>query len=185
MSKALVRWESGSWGLVPISEARSIMNRALGRSRESNAMEASVPRASYALQTSGELIDLPRICSVHDRPYVARYIRNESGRFRLAQTFRVTEWICEQYVATADDRRMMSGRDCQDESCPWCGAHGLGSIHCHDCDAEVCYGRTDARNYFHCRRSCGCEGWLQAEPRAMNGLQPYLRPGSPPQSGRR
>jgi hypothetical protein len=185
MNRALVRWESGTWGLVPVREARSIMDRALGRSRESNAIEANLPRASYSLQTRDELIDLPRICTVHDRPYIARYIRNESGRFRLAQTFRVTESICEQYAAIASDRRTMSGKDCQEESCPWCGAHGFGSIYCYTCRAEVCYGRTDARRYFRCRLSCGNQCQLTASDRTMEGLEPYLRPVSPPQAGRR
>ena len=82
MNNKLVKWDGRNQQLLPFSEARAIMDRALGRSRESNALKAAAPRASIAHQKAGELIDLPRMCSVHDRPYVSRYIRNQSGRFR-------------------------------------------------------------------------------------------------------
>src|ERR1035438_4122371 len=95
MSKELVKWQ------LPESEAgrkidaalarRSDIGglRKLGRSeeRETRRGQGVVTYApSWAVST---VVDLPRICAVHDKPYAARYVAGADGRFHYSQTIRV------------------------------------------------------------------------------------------------
>ncbi len=46
---------------------------------------------------NGEVVDLPRLCAVHDRYYIARYIRDSKGQITFAQTIRMVDSLREQY----------------------------------------------------------------------------------------
>jgi hypothetical protein len=180
--------KSGDQSLVRVSPSRRAMTEALTRLRQNGGLERhnAQPLVSYEpSRASGEIIDLPRVCSVHDRPYVARYLRDSNGLFRYAQTIRMTERLCEQYAAHVNERFTLPSGDLHEETCPWCGASGFGSVLCGRCHVEVCYGRTDARKHFHCRESCGAEGVLAFRERVMRGLLPSMRPDSAPSSGSR
>jgi len=187
MAGDLVKVVRKDQSLVRVSPARQAMSNALIRLRQGG--ELLKPRDAQAQVTyapsrqSGAIIDLPRICAVHDKPYASRYIRCANGRFRYAQAIRITERLCDQYEANLNDVRVMPREDCQDETCPWCGAYGFGSILCGWCRAEVCYGRTNGE-HFRCRPSCGAESKLLSDNRPMRGLTPSL-PNSGAGSGGR
>jgi hypothetical protein len=120
---------------------------------------------------AGDVIDLPRICAVHDKPYAARYVRGNDGVFRHAQTIRITETLGDQYSGNGIG---LSSKYWQEESCPWCGGHGAGGIRCGRCRYEICYGKTQGR-FFRCRSSCGSSGNIVSEDRTQEGLRPSLQ----------
>ncbi len=167
----LVKWKP------PVSEASRKVDEALARIRRCDVVQKVVaPERTRA----GDVVDLPRICAVHDKPYVARYIAGRDGRFHHAQTFRVTQDLWEgQYQGNENVRPFPSG-DLGDEGCPWCGAHSMGwtgPVNCTRCGAKVCFGRT-AKNYFRCRPSCNEEGYLKACNVRQSGVVPVQRTGS-------
>jgi hypothetical protein len=124
--------------------------------------------AALVVGAQVKIIDLARFCAIHDRPYAARY--NEiSGRYRLAQTFTVTDAIWRAQYSDQYERKFsqVSIADIGDEQCPWCGARSTfigypGPVHCKTCKVMICYGRT-VDNYFRCRKSCGDEGKLRPQ----------------------
>jgi hypothetical protein len=128
-------------------------------------------KAEVISSGAGDVIDLPRICAVHDKPYAARYVRGNDGVFRHAQTIRVTETLGEQYTGNGIG---LSSKYWQEESCPWCGAHGSGSIQCGRCRYEICHGKTQGK-FFRCRNSCGSSGNIVSEDRTQEGFKPSLR----------
>lgn len=174
MSKALVKWRPRE------IDAGNKMDTALARLRRDGDVET---RRSQSLSPAptprgGEVVDLPRVCAVHDRPYAARYIAGTDGRFRYAQTIRVTEALyLGQYADGINQTRLVNGGDLGDETCPWCGASGFGSVRCGTCGKEICYGKTTGR-YFRCRDSCGGQGTMVSEFRTHEGVTP-----GPPHSG--
>jgi hypothetical protein len=177
MSSELAKVNKIEIGLTPVSENRRLMNEALARLRQDDvlALQHVRPVGTFiASPASGEVIDLPRVCAVHEQPYVARYVRDANGHFRFAQTIRITELLWEQYEAGANCLSRLPPGALHDEPCPWCGARGYGAILCQSCNAEVCYGRTDARKNFHCRASCGADGQLMNARRELMGLKPSM-----------
>jgi hypothetical protein len=187
MAGDLVKAGQRDQSLVRASDARRAMREALVRLRRTSGIlkthDAQPVVIPVRPQESGEIVDLPRVCAVHDRPYVARYIADGTGRFRHAQTIRITERLCEQYEANRGDARMVPSGDVGEETCPWCGASGPGSVRCGLCRVEVCYGGSYGK-HFRCRESCGAEGDLVPDDRAMRGVTPSLPPASAPGSGR-
>ena len=163
MSNSLEKWHASN-------DVRRI-EKALAVARQRQV----VTPVQFSAALSGEIVDFPRICAVHDRPYVARYISDRAGCFRLSQTIRISKDLFESQYADGVLRAVQS-LETSDESCPWCGGHGFGSVHCHACDKQVCYGRTVSR-YFHCRPSCGGEGKIIREARRHSGVTPCLFEG--------
>jgi hypothetical protein len=190
----LIRYNGNtSTGLVKAGEARRVMDEALAKMRSKDAPPAPIiergtgptplpMERNRKPSAQIEEIDLPRVCAVHDRYYVARYLRDPKGNVSFGQTFRVTESLSDQYQAGMA-AATIPGRACREESCPWCGAHGFGAVKCENCGAEVCYGRTDAKRHFHCRPSCGCDGKLTTKRRELKGIHPYIGPDSGFSSG--
>jgi len=172
MSKALVKWQPRDPG------AGTKMDTALARLHRSGELETR--RGQSALSpapsgTSGEVVDVPRECAVHGgKGYAARYIRGNDGRFRYAQSIRVTESLYLGQYADNANRQLVPASDIGDETCPWCGASGFGSVRCGTCNREICYGKTTGK-YFRCRDSCGGQGTMVSEFRAHEGVTP----GSP------
>ena len=173
MSNELVKWK-------PVSLAGRKMDLALAKV-EPRRIQTQQPEPAPAVAraeapVAGEPVDVPRWCSVHDgRVYMARYVRDDNGRFRYAQSIKATETLyLGQYAESLNGTLAVPGADLSEETCPWCGASGFGSIRCGKCGKESCYGRTTGR-FFRCRKSCGGQGTMVPESRAHEGIQPSAR----------
>jgi len=146
------------------------INEALALIRLGQVRHVAQPPAP--LRRGGEIVDLPRICAVHDKPYAARYVSGADGRFHYAQTIKVTEALyLEQYADNRGQVWTLQDRELGEEFCPWCGGHGRGSVCCGTCGKEICYGKSVGR-YFRCRDSCGGEGTMVPQGRTHTGVKP-------------
>jgi hypothetical protein len=148
----------------------------------SETVEDRFPNQRVDHCRSGEVVDLLRVCAVHDRPYIARYIKAPDGRYHYSQTIQVTNRSHrEQYKATSTGILVASTDLVGEESCAWCRARGdeVGgskSVLCHGCHVEICFGRTTADGYFHCRPNCGSHGQLgRPIHRPQQGFRPEVR----------
>jgi hypothetical protein len=176
MANELVRWSPGKVrpverGTRPadrkIEEALALLGSGVEILAPGGRSPVILPRPSAVVTgPQVKIVDLPRFCSVDERAYAARY-HEINGRYRLAQTFTVTEAMYQAQYSDQYDRRFaeVPCNDLGDEQCPWCGARSTylgypGPAHCATCKASVCYGRT-VDNYFRCRKSCGGEGRLR------------------------
>ncbi|MGP0076174.1 MAG: hypothetical protein ACLPWF_29995 [Bryobacteraceae bacterium] len=181
MSKALVKWHPRE------TEAGNKMDTALQKLHRSEGL--GPPRQGQAALSpapsprGGEVVDVPRICALHNKPSAARYVAGSDGRFRYAQSIRVTESLYLGQYADNTNRQLVPASDIGDETCPWCGASGFGSVRCGTCGKEICYGKTTGR-YFRCRDSCGGQGVMVSEDRRHEGVTPnsprgggYAAPG--------
>ena len=184
MSGELVKWKP------PVSKDSRKVDAALAKLRQVGALQEV--RRPQKLKTrrgqmlaprapiSGEVVDLPRMCAVHDKPYVARYIMGADGRFHYAQSIKVTQDLWSEQYEGNENARSFPAEQLGDESCPWCGAHSvgwIGPVNCTKCGAKVCFGRT-AKNYFRCRPSCNSAGKLVAFGGREQGVVPSCRKGS-------
>lgn len=131
----------------------------------------ALPRSVAAPPYPGLLVDLPRKCAVHGKPYAARYVRGKDGVFSLGSMIDVTGPLYVRQYAGNHNTVIVPGSNLEDETCPLCGASGRGSVLCNACKSEVCYGRT-AGNYFRCHPSCPGEGVLGPLPRVHYGVTP-------------
>ena len=191
MSGEMVRYNRDQQGLTKVSEARRKMDEALAtlRGETSLVIEAErewrhqiiSPRSSQT--GAGAVLDMPRVCAVHDRLYVSRYVQAADGFFHYGQGIRITTKSSDQYSSDRQDQGSLQPSDLEDETCPWCGSAGFGAILCIYCNAEVCRGRTISNTMFHCRESCGHSGRLDNKPRPLRGLRPQLGSGSSPFAG--
>lgn len=118
------------------------------------------------------VLDLPRVCAVHDRIYMSRYIDQGRG-FVYSGGVLPENSAREQYRDHASNTITLPNSALDTETCPWCGSVGFASVHCGSCNSEVCFGRT-AKNYFQCRPSCDGEGPMTRDPRPMQGVRPAL-----------
>jgi hypothetical protein len=132
----------------------------------------------------GEVVDLLRVCAVYDRPYIARYIKGMDGCYHYSQTIQITKRSHrEQYKDPSKGILVRSSDLAGEESCAWCRARGeeVGgskSVLCAGCHMEICFGRTTADGYFHCRPSCPCHGQLgQPSHRPQQGFRPEIKEG--------
>jgi hypothetical protein len=170
MSRELVKWHGGKLVPSPIAESRRAISEALALVKPSSAWSN---RADVCTCGVAEIVDLPRICAVHDKPFAARYVTGDDGRYRHAQTIRVTEALYLTQYADAAQRTLVPTEAIADETCPWCGASGFGAVLCRKCRAEVCYGKTAGR-FFRCRDSCGHKGSMSSEDRTHKGIVPGI-----------
>jgi hypothetical protein len=176
MASELVKVSRHDLALPAKSDARRVMDEALARLRPSVEIEKRQSQSIIirpSRMNAVDVIDLPRLCSVHDRFYVARYVRGSGGRFGHAQTFRMTEALRDQYESGAKSPDTMASANCAEEACAWCGAHGLGAVRCGTCRVEVCYGRTVGK-YFQCTKRCGGKGKMKSSQREQKGICPSL-----------
>ena len=169
----LVKWR-------PVKDAEQRIDEAIERivkSRISGRPPQRIVTVHVNGPAPGEIVDLPRVCSVHEKPYVARYVMAADGRFHHSQTIRVTESLWECQYQGNENTRAVPGDDLDFEACPWCGAHSvgwIGPVNCSECGAKVCFGRT-VKDYFRCRPGCPGEGYLMVSSRMENGVIPSLR----------
>jgi hypothetical protein len=147
----------------------------LRRCRLAQRQGATQQPAVSAEGKPGEVVDLLRICAVHDKPYMARYVRGAQGCFEYAQTIQVTELLYRGQYADRSNTASLGGSELAVEICAWCGASGRGSIRCGTCLAEICYGKV-VRNYFLCRPSCDGKGEMKSTLRKHSGIRPGFGP---------
>jgi hypothetical protein len=156
----------------------------LRRFQQARRLIETPPPVTSLKCNPGEVVDLLRFCALHDRPYVARYIQGGEGSYRFSQAIQVTRRSHrDQYERNAQSLLVNSRDLTGDEVCAWCRARGeeLGfskSIWCGNCHCQICFGRTTADGYFHCRTSCGSEGQLgRPTDRPQQGFRPEIRDG--------
>jgi hypothetical protein len=191
MGGELIRYNGDQHSLSKVSVARRTMDLALATLRDAapTVIEAAREQPYQILPPrqsrtgSGAVLDMPRVCAVHDRLYVSRYVQSVDGFFHYGQGIRITSKSSDQYGPDMDDPGSFPSSDLDDEICPWCGASGLGAVLCLRCKADVCYGRTISDTVFHCRESCGHSGRITSQPRSIRGLRPQLGHRSTPCSG--
>lgn len=189
MSNAIVKWRG------PESEAGRKIDTALEKwghtgglqklrrfeKVETSPLSRGQARGREAVyyapsEAGGQVVDLPRICAVHDKLYAARYIRGADGRFRHAQSIKVTDALYLGQYADNPHRTLVPAGDLADETCPWCGASGFSSVRCGSCGKEICYGKTTGR-FFRCRASCPGQGNMVSKDRGHEGVTPSSRRG--------
>lgn len=176
MSHEIVKWRPSNTGRK-IDEAIAEIRRCEIRKAEPAEIRQRQPE-KFGNGTPGEVLDLPRVCAIHDKPWSARYIRGRNGHFHYAQTVRVTEALyLSQYAECGNARQDLPVNDLGDETCPWCGASGFGAVRCGGCKRDVCYGRT-VSGYFRCRPSCGHEGKIVRSNYRVAGISPFSGAGS-------
>lgn len=172
MSGALVKYQGGVPAPCPIAESRRAISQALALLRPAPA-RSHAPNPAVVATRSDDVVDLPRMCGMHNQPYAARYVIGDDGLYRHAQTIRVTEALYLTQYADAAQRALVPTEAIADETCPWCGASGFGAVLCRKCRAEVCYGKTAGR-FFRCRDSCGHKGSMTSEDRTHKGIVPGI-----------
>ena len=126
----------------------------------------------------GTPVDLLRICAVHDRPWIARYISHPRGSY-LAQTFPLTRSVYRHQYADNQNTGTVPSYCLEPESCPCCGACTpdgfIASVLCNLCGMYACYGLT-VDTMFHCRRSCGLRNYIKPATLDETGIIPsWLR----------
>jgi hypothetical protein len=114
---------------------------------------------------SAEMFDQMCVCAVHDRPFITRYTKQPSGKYRATE--------CIKFATSSNSSRKRAGKAFKlsvDEledgypPCPWCGCNSNVHYHCR-CGGVVCGGRVK-HQVFRCRASCGAE-WIPG-PNAKN-----------------
>jgi hypothetical protein len=175
MANELVKWNGGSLVKSPVEKCREARTAALALLRPHELgtrppLLAGPP--DVALAKAVEMVDLPRICAVHDRPYAARYIQGTDRVFRRGPMIEVTEELYVRQYARGQ-RLDLPAEDIRfvEETCPWCGASGIGAVLCGGCWMEICYGKMAGR-FFRCRPSCGWYGNMIWTVRRASGVMP-------------
>jgi hypothetical protein len=149
--------------------ARHLSGTELVRSGAGNVVPPARvnPPALPSPQGDGPIIaELPRWCTRFDLPYMAKY-RTRNARFRLIQTFALSETLYDNLYGYDDGRPLILVPTCElgEEHCPRCGAHSTlpgygGPAYCYQCESWICFSRVDDRFYIECRKSCGNHGML-------------------------
>jgi hypothetical protein len=169
MAGELVKWQGGNLAKPKASTALERCRKA--RAAALAALERPAVPALPARPSPGLVVDLPRKCALHGGPYAARYVYGDDRRFRLGSMIAVTEGLYLRQYAGNGSGFTVPNNDLGQETCPLCGAFGLGAVLCGSCGLEVCYGRT-AGQYFRCHPSCGGQGVMQAKARVQHGVSP-------------
>jgi hypothetical protein len=139
----------------------------LAKARASRIAASGAKPAPLATGAS-EVIEVPRVCAMFDKPWVARYVRGARGLFRLMDTLKPdsgnTAGAGKGSAAAKDVilTRSETSRDSEPERCPWCGVKDT-LVFCESCGAWVCRSQVSKQNgedYFRCRASCGNAGTL-------------------------
>jgi hypothetical protein len=158
MSNDLVRWKSPA--------NRRKIEAAVALARQRGAGPAPAPAA-------GQVVDVERVCAVHDKPFIASYVRGADGPLRFTKSFKVKAEAGGNGSASGTSLQSIPPREFSHEGpgeiCAWCGAgpgflsgRRFSAVACSQCGGAVCVGRTEDR-FFRCRASCGGAGWLGDE----------------------
>jgi hypothetical protein len=184
MSESLEKWR----GNLPATLENRIEEWRRRRAQELALRPPRLPDAmdvrsrggnSTVPMERGSVIDLPRVCAVHDQLWCARYIRRSSKPFEYSLSVHASERLRQIQYAADNARVLPAGFRTGIEECPWCGAFtpdgSMGAAFCYKCKARVCYGRTSRSGYIYCRASCGSEGQLMRCDEPEIGVIPELR----------
>jgi hypothetical protein len=114
----------------------------------------------------GEVIEMPRVCSVFDKPYIARYKRRADGSLMLLDVQPVQTVATSGKESAAKITVAHKEIDGSNERCPWCSAKGLGF--CESCASWTCSGgltkQQGGDDFFRCRASCGSKNEIDIVP---------------------
>jgi hypothetical protein len=151
------------------------MKNWLNSKLSADKIAESVAKPAPVATDANEVIELPRVCGMFDKPWIARYVRGERGLFRLMDTAKPdSSEVRGKGSAAAKDVTLKTSqitRDSEQERCPWCGVKGA-LILCEACSSWVCRSQVTERNgenYFRCRASCGSEGGLTPVTEGFKG----------------
>jgi hypothetical protein len=174
MSKQVEKWMPGS-AARKIDEAMALLRQGVSASplpTKTGAVNATLTArlAPAAPSRAPEIIDVQRVCAVHDQQYFASYVRGANGLLSFTKSFRIkAHGNGGGQTATKATRLDPSQFDPNgpDEVCAWCatkarrisGRKRVSAVLCGSCDALVCLGRTEGV-FFRCRDSCGGAGEL-------------------------
>jgi hypothetical protein len=107
---------------------------------------------------AAEVFDQMCVCAVHDRPFITRYTKQPSGKFRATECIKVQSGSAQSEKSAGKLSTLSVGEiDGRYPPCPWCGCTSNVHYNCR-CGGVVCGGRVKGR-VFRCRRSCGAE-WI-------------------------
>jgi len=186
MANELVKWNGGNLikSPSPVEKSRQAREAAvalLGAQQQRIEVRGEQGQVAVSLRPyPGLPVDVPRICAVHGALghgnshsglYAARYVFGKDGRFRLGSMIALTETLYMRQYAGNGQRLTVPSDDLGEETCPLCGACGHGSVLCHVCGLEVCYGRSSG-TYFRCYPRCGGEGVMKRKARVQVGVTP-------------
>lgn len=108
------------------------------------------------VEVSMQIFELSCVCAVHDKPYVLRFEKQASGRYRFVESVKPVGRGVGVSVATLNTIPM-DRIEKAFYGCAWCGTGGIN--HCSNhCGAYVCGGLMQG-DTFHCRKSCGAS-WI-------------------------
>jgi hypothetical protein len=151
------------------------MKDLLPKARASK-IAASGAKPAPLTTAASEVIEVPRVCAMFDKPWIARYVRGARGLFRLMDTVKPESGnaagagqgsAARDVILTSSE----TSRDSEPERCPWCGVKGA-LILCESCGAWVCRSQVTKREdgeHFRCRASCGSEGTLTKTTEGYKG----------------
>jgi hypothetical protein len=155
--------------------SNELERRKLSASEAGRKMDEALAKLGLAEQASrqpgrlgvSEIVEVPHVCAVFDKTYVAIYARRANELFRYQRSLRITD--TEDLGAGGTHVRLEDiniDPNGPPECCAWCDAppqeaYGkrLTTVKCGGCHAFVCLGKTKD-NFFRCRPSCGCAGAL-------------------------
>jgi hypothetical protein len=178
-----------------LADAQRMMERAKATLRQSTgAVEVKRPAAREIVAgeiIAGQIVDVPRICAVHDKAYLASYVRGVNGLFQFSKTIKPNSLPvgAGNSGAGPEPETVKIDPDGPEEICAWCGA-GPGvvsgkryeTILCNHCEAYICTGRTKD-NFFRCRKSCGASGQIGdrwVDTKGSTRKEPDTKPATPP-----
>jgi hypothetical protein len=163
------------------------MTNWLNTKRDVGKIAKSAAKSAPVTTGANEVIELPRVCGMFDKPWIARYVRGERGLFRLMDTAKPESDAGRGKGSAAKDVTLKTSqiaRESEQERCPWCGVKGA-PILCEACSSWVCRSQVSERDggkYFRCRASCGSEGGLIPVTEGFKGRvanTPSFRPALP------
>jgi hypothetical protein len=148
----------------------------LDRGNEERLVVKAQPASPVALPLQAiTAIDLPRICGLHGRPWFARYVRDDRGRWEYLQSVKLTPSREEQYRNSAPEAFAVEWLGY--EVCAWCGGYNdewVGAVECGGCNRVWCQSVV-VNDYFRC--PCGHRGKVIASKLPDHGLRPSLGSG--------
>jgi hypothetical protein len=136
----------------------------------------------------GEVIELPRVCSIFDKPYVARYRRGQDGALVLLDVQPIRTVATPGRGSAAPISVPANAIDDSQERCPWCSNKGQ-PVRCDNCASWLCHGGVSKKHggglWFQCRASCGTNGDIGAPPErwTWEGRKARERQQSPSKPG--
>ena len=132
------------------------------RIQELQAEFASRRARSFEVAGIKERVVTHCACALRDKPFTVTYERaSPDALFVIASIDKIVDGAKGSAAAAARLPKVLNSElfDQSNWACPWCG-NARGLVNCSGCGTIVCHGRTDERERFVCRASCGRTGRL-------------------------